>query len=72
MAALPLRYPKSRFAPPPLADPAERERLTPAALRGFFNVMAKWGVRGRFWAGSPTAASTSRSANRRTGCWTPS
>jgi hypothetical protein len=48
MAALPLRYPQSRFAPPPLADladPAERERLSPGALRGFFNIMAKWGVR---------------------------
>ena len=48
MAALPLRYPESRFAPPPIADLADagtRERLSPGALKGFFNVMAKWGVR---------------------------
>lgn len=48
MAALPLQYPESRFAPPPvvdLANPGERERLSPGALKGFFNVMARWGVR---------------------------
>jgi hypothetical protein len=48
MPALELRYPQSRFAPPPIADFADaatRTRLSPGALRGFFNVMAKWGVR---------------------------
>jgi hypothetical protein len=46
--ALALPYPQSRFAPPPIADFADagtRARLSPGALRGFFNVMAKWGVR---------------------------
>jgi hypothetical protein len=46
--ALPLRYPASRYAPaalPDLADRAERERLGPAALKAFFNIMARWGVR---------------------------
>ncbi len=48
MPALPLEYPQSRFAPPPLADladPAERGRLSAGALKAFFAIMAKWGVR---------------------------
>jgi len=41
-------YPASRYKPPPVADfsvRAERERLSPAALRAFFNIMARWQVR---------------------------
>ena len=44
----PLRYPATRGrldAPPDLAAKEERERLSPAALRGFFAIMARWGVR---------------------------
>ena len=47
-ASRPLEYPQSRFAPPPVADFAvksERERLSPSALKAFFNVMTKWAVR---------------------------
>jgi hypothetical protein len=43
-----LRYPASRYradAPPDLADRAERERLSAPALKAFFNIMARWGVR---------------------------
>jgi hypothetical protein len=43
-----LRYPASRYradAPPDLADRAERERLSAAALKAFFNIMARWRVR---------------------------
>jgi len=42
------RYPDTRYDPPPSVDlsvRAERERLTPAALRTFFNMMARWQVR---------------------------
>jgi Protein of unknown function (DUF2384) len=46
--ARPLRYPVSRYQPPPLVDlgsrPA-RERLSPAALRAFFNIVARWKLR---------------------------
>ena len=41
-------YPATRYAPSPLvdlSDKAERERLSPAALRAFFNMMERWGVR---------------------------
>ena len=41
-------YPASRYKPPPVPDfsvRAERERLSPAALRAFFNIMARWQVR---------------------------
>jgi hypothetical protein len=31
--------------PPDLTDPSERERLSGPALRGFFSIMARWGVR---------------------------
>jgi hypothetical protein len=44
----PLRYPATRYrpdAPPDLADRAERERLSPAALRTFFSIMQRWEVR---------------------------
>jgi hypothetical protein len=46
--SLPLRYPASRYrpdAPPDLAARAERERLSPAALRTFFSIMNRWKVR---------------------------
>jgi hypothetical protein len=41
-------YPKSASAPPPPPDltvRAVRERLSGAAIRGFFNIMARWQVR---------------------------
>ena len=46
LAALP-QYPQPRYRPSPLVDlslPAERERLSPAAVAAFFNMMAKWKV----------------------------
>ncbi len=41
-------YPDTRYAPSPLVDltsKAERERLSPAALKAFFNMMERWSVR---------------------------
>lgn len=41
-------YPATRYEPSPLVDlngKSERERLTPAALRTFFNIMERWSVR---------------------------
>jgi len=41
-------YPATRYRPAPLADlsaRSERERLSPAALRAFFAIMARWQVR---------------------------
>lgn len=41
-------YPGTRYQPAPVADlsaRAERERLSPAALRAFFHLMARWQVR---------------------------
>jgi hypothetical protein len=46
MAAL--TYPATRYAPSPvvdLASKAERERLSPSALKAFFNLIDRWGVR---------------------------
>jgi hypothetical protein len=43
-----VRYPATRSEPPPLVDlasKAARERLSPPALRAFFNTMARWKVR---------------------------
>ena len=44
----PVRYPSSRYQPLPLVDlgsrPA-RERLSPSALRAFFNIVARWKLR---------------------------
>jgi len=43
-----LDYPATRYHPSPLVDltdRAERDRLSPAAVRAFFNIMAHWGVR---------------------------
>lgn len=44
----PIRYPVSRYQPPALVDlgsRAERDRLSPAALRAFFSIMSRWKVR---------------------------
>lgn len=40
-------YPRTTpgLEPPDLTDAAERRRLSGAALRGFFTIMARWGVR---------------------------
>jgi uncharacterized protein (DUF2384 family) len=46
--ALAPRYPATRYEPSPLIDlstKSERERLSPGAIKAFFNTMAKWGVR---------------------------
>lgn len=43
-----LKYPATRYAPPPLvdlSDRAQRERLGPPALRAFFRIMDRWQVR---------------------------
>lgn len=47
MAAPNLVYPVTRYDPPlvDLADAAERERLSPAAARAFFKIVARWQVR---------------------------
>jgi hypothetical protein len=45
--ALAQHYPATRYSPSPLVDltsKAERERLSPGALRAFFNMMERWGV----------------------------
>ena len=44
----PMRYPGTRYRPervPDLGARAERDRLSPPALRAFFNIMARWTVR---------------------------
>ena len=41
-------YPASRYEPSPLVDltsKAERGRLSPSAVRAFFNIMGRWDVR---------------------------
>jgi hypothetical protein len=41
-------YPSTRYETAPLSDlssRAERERLSPAALSAFFNIMRRWGIR---------------------------
>jgi len=43
-----LAYPSSRYEPAPLIDlqsRSERERLSAGALKAFFNIMDRWGVR---------------------------
>lgn len=45
---LALAYPTTRHAPPPLvdlSDRAERERLSAPALKAFFSIMERWGIR---------------------------
>ena len=44
----PFAYPKSRFEPSPLIDlndAAERERLSPPAIKAFFNIMDRWRIK---------------------------
>jgi len=41
-------YPATRYEPSPIVDLSrkeERERLSPSAIKAFFNIMAKWDVR---------------------------
>jgi hypothetical protein len=41
-------YPQTRYQPSPLVDLAskgERQRLSPAAIRTFFNIMTRWNIR---------------------------
>jgi hypothetical protein len=41
-------YPATRYEPPPpvdLADKAERGRLSPSAIKAFFNIMTRWKIR---------------------------
>lgn len=43
-----LAYPATMYAPPALPDLSreeERRRLSPAALRAFFNIVKHWGIR---------------------------
>jgi hypothetical protein len=47
-ATCPARAPASRYAVPPIVDlsvKAERDRLSPSAVKGFLNIMGRWGVR---------------------------
>ncbi len=44
-----LVYPATRYEPSPLVDLTSRgvrERLSPSALKAFFNILDRWGVRG--------------------------
>lgn len=46
--ALSREYPATRYEPSPLVDltsKGERERLSPPAIRAFFNIAARWGIR---------------------------
>ena len=46
--ARPARYPTTRYHAPPVVDLASRparERLSPGALKAFFNIMARWELR---------------------------
>jgi len=48
VAASPLHYPATRYhadGPTDLAGAAARERLSPAALKAFFAIMARWKIR---------------------------
>jgi hypothetical protein len=41
-------FPQTRYQPSPLVDltsKTERERLSPAAVRTFFNIMTRWSIR---------------------------
>lgn len=43
-----LAYPSTRYAPPALVDVStkeERQRLSPSALKAFFNIVDQWSVR---------------------------
>lgn len=42
------RYPATRYGPSPLIDLSskdERERLSPSAIKAFFNAVTRWGTR---------------------------
>jgi Antitoxin Xre/MbcA/ParS C-terminal toxin-binding domain len=46
--ALQAGYPATRYEPSPIVDlttKAERERLSPSAVRAFFNIIARWSIR---------------------------
>jgi hypothetical protein len=46
--AKPARYPVTKYAPAPPVDLSSREtreRLSPSALKAFFNIMTRWQVR---------------------------
>lgn len=46
--ARPATYPATRYEPVPLADlsqKTERERLSPSALKAFFNILKRWQVK---------------------------
>jgi hypothetical protein len=48
MSLLHPKYPQTSSAPNPLIDltsRTERERLSPAALKGFFNIVDRWSIR---------------------------
>lgn len=48
MKPRPLTYPESRYRPAPLVDLSsrkERERLSPAGLKAFFNIAGRWQLR---------------------------
>ena len=48
MAVAQPAYPVSRYQPAPTVDltrKAERERLSPSALRAFFNIVERWAIR---------------------------
>ena len=43
-----LSYPKSAYEPSPLInlnDQTERKRLSPSAIKAFFNIMEKWAIK---------------------------
>lgn len=45
---LPAEYPATRYGPSPLIDltsKKERERLSPSAVRAFFNIAGRWSIR---------------------------
>jgi hypothetical protein len=44
----PAEYPASRYGPSPridLTSKSERERLSPSAVRAFFNIVRRWSIR---------------------------
>jgi Antitoxin Xre/MbcA/ParS C-terminal toxin-binding domain/Antitoxin Xre-like helix-turn-helix domain len=46
--ALAREYPATRYGPSPLVDlsaKAERERLSPSAIKAFLNIMERWGAK---------------------------
>ena len=51
-----LSYPATRYAPSPVIDFAareERKRLSPSALKAFFNIVELWHVRDEECAPAP-------------------